>query len=168
MNFHGGFYLSGNTLDYKMTHWLLTLFQIISNIFTSSVLTFSVICTFYFYIAFKEHTFYQKHSIKCVENSLFYSCIAFEELTFDQKCSIKCVLYSLFYRESESFIYFTIKETERMQCSSPQGAGILVTITLKQTTSQFSTTPHQKVACLQMFIHICVHSANIHTTWAKR
>ena len=30
MNFHGGFYPSGNTLDYKMTHWLFTLFQIIS------------------------------------------------------------------------------------------------------------------------------------------
>ena len=74
MNFHGGFYPSGNTLDYKMTHWLFTLFQIISNILTSSLLTFSVIYTFYFYIAFEELTFYQKCSIKCVLYSLFYTC----------------------------------------------------------------------------------------------
>ena len=72
MNFHGGFYSSGNTLDYKMTHLLFTLFQIISNILTSSLLTFSVIYTFYFYIAFEELTFYQKWSIKCVLYSLFY------------------------------------------------------------------------------------------------
>ena len=72
MNFHGGFYPSGNTLDYKMTHWLFTLLQIISNILTSSLLTFSVIYTFYFYIAFEELTFYQKCLIKCVLYSLFY------------------------------------------------------------------------------------------------
>ena len=72
MSFHGRFYLSGNTLDYKMTHWLFTLLQIISNILTSSLLTFSVTYTFYFYIAFVELTFYQKCSIKCVLYSLFY------------------------------------------------------------------------------------------------
>ena len=83
MNFHGGFYPSGNTLNYKMTHWLFTLFQIISNILTSSLLTFSVIYTFYFYIAFEELTFYQKCSIKCVLYSLFYSFITSLDLTDD-------------------------------------------------------------------------------------
>ena len=66
-------YLSKKTPDYNMTHQLFTLFQIISNILTSSLLTFSVIYTFYFYIAFEELTFYQKWSIKCVLYSLFYN-----------------------------------------------------------------------------------------------
>ena len=56
-----------------MTHWLFSLFQIISNILTSSLLTFSVNYTFYFYIAFEELTFYQKCSIKYVLYSLFYT-----------------------------------------------------------------------------------------------
>ena len=66
MNFHGGFYPSGNTLSYKMTHWLFTLFQIISTILTSSLLTFSVIYTFYFYIASEGLKIYQKYLIKKV------------------------------------------------------------------------------------------------------
>ena len=70
MNFHGGFYLSGNTLDYKMTHWLFTLFQIISNILTSSLLTFSVIYTFDFYIASEELKIYQNNLIKKVPDFL--------------------------------------------------------------------------------------------------
>ena len=71
MNFHGGFYPSGNTLDYKMTHWLFTLFQIISNILTSSLLTFSVIYTFYFYIASEGLKIYQKYLIKKVPDFHF-------------------------------------------------------------------------------------------------
>ena len=71
MNFLGGFYLSGNTLDYKMTHWLFTLFQIISNILTSSLLTFSVIYTFYFYIASEGLKIYQKYLIKKVPDFPF-------------------------------------------------------------------------------------------------
>ena len=71
MNFHGGFYPSGNTLDYKMTHWLFTLFQIISNILTSSLLTFSVIYTFYFYIASEGLKIYQKYLIKKVPDFPF-------------------------------------------------------------------------------------------------
>ena len=71
MNFQRGFYLSGNTLDYKMTHWLFTLFQIISNILTSSLLTFSVIYTFYFYIASKGLKICQKYLIKKVPDFPF-------------------------------------------------------------------------------------------------
>ena len=71
MNFHGGFYPSGKTLDYKMTHWLFTLFQIISNILTSSLLTFSVIYTFYFYIASEGLKIYQKYLIKKVPDFPF-------------------------------------------------------------------------------------------------
>ena len=71
MNFHGGFYPSGNTLDYKMTHWLFTLFQIISNILTSSLLTFSVIYTFYFYIASEGLKIYQKYLKKRYLTFLF-------------------------------------------------------------------------------------------------
>ena len=71
MNFHGGFCPSGNTLDYKMTHWLFTLFQIISNILTSSLLTFSVIYTFYFYIASEGLKIYQKYLIKKVPDFPF-------------------------------------------------------------------------------------------------
>ena len=71
MNFHGGFYLSGNTLDYKMTHWLFTLFKIISNILTSLLLTFSVIYTFYFYIASEGLKIYQKYLIKKVPDFPF-------------------------------------------------------------------------------------------------
>jgi len=70
MNFHGGFYPSGNTLNYKMTHWLFTLFQI-SNILTSSLLTFSVIYTFYFYIASEGLKIYQKYLIKKVPDFPF-------------------------------------------------------------------------------------------------
>ena len=71
MNIHGGFYPSGNTLDYKMTHWLFTLFQIISNILTSSLLTFSVTYTFYFYIASEGLKIYQKYLIKKVPDFPF-------------------------------------------------------------------------------------------------
>ena len=70
MNFHGGFYPSGNTLDYKMPHRLCTLFQIISNILPSSLLTFSVIYTFDFYIASEELKIYQKYLIKKVPDFL--------------------------------------------------------------------------------------------------
>ena len=49
-----------------------TLFWIISNFLTFHFCTFSVIYTFYFYVAFEELTFYQKCSIKCVLYSLFY------------------------------------------------------------------------------------------------
>ena len=45
----------------------------ISNILTFHFYTFSVIYTFFFYIAFEELTFYQKCSIKCVLYSLFYT-----------------------------------------------------------------------------------------------
>ena len=55
-----------------MTHQLFTLFWIIGNILTFHFYTFSVLYTFYFYIAFEELTFYQKCSIKCVLYSLFY------------------------------------------------------------------------------------------------
>ena len=72
MKIHGRFYLSKKTPDYKMTHQLFTLFQIICNILTFHFYTFSAIYTFYFYIAFEELTFYQKCSIKCVLYSLFY------------------------------------------------------------------------------------------------
>ena len=72
MKIHGRFYLSKKTPDYKMTHQLFTLFWIISNILTFHFYTFSVIYTFYSYIAFEELTFYQKCSIKCVLYSLFY------------------------------------------------------------------------------------------------
>ena len=71
MNFHVGFYPSGNTLDYKMTHWLFTLFQIISNILTSSLLTFSVIYTFYSYIASEGLKIYQKYLIKRIPDFPF-------------------------------------------------------------------------------------------------
>ena len=84
MNFHGGFYPSKishefswgilpewNTLDYQMTHWLFTLFQIISNILTSSLLTFSVIWTFYFYITSDGLKIYQKYLIKKVPDFPF-------------------------------------------------------------------------------------------------
>ena len=47
-----------------------------SNILTLHFYTFSVIYTFYFYIAFEELTFYQKYSIKCVLYSLFYQLIS--------------------------------------------------------------------------------------------
>ena len=73
MKIHGRFYLSKKTPDYKMTHQLFTLFWIISNILTFHFNTFSVIYTFYFYIAFEELTFYQKCSIKCILYSLFYN-----------------------------------------------------------------------------------------------
>ena len=69
--FYGGFYPSGNTLDYKMTHWLFTLFQKISNILSSSLLTFSVIYTFYFYIASEGLKIYQKYLIKKVPDFPF-------------------------------------------------------------------------------------------------
>ena len=72
MKIHGRFYLSKKTPDYKMTHQLFTLFWIISNILTFHFFTFSVIYTFYFYIAFAQLIFYQKCSIKCVLYSLFY------------------------------------------------------------------------------------------------
>ena len=71
MNFHRGFNPSWNTLDDKMTHWLFTLFQIISNILTSSLLTFSVIYTFYFYIASEGLKIYQKYLIKKVPDFPF-------------------------------------------------------------------------------------------------
>ena len=80
MNFHGGFYLSGNTLDYKMTHWLFTLFQIISNILTSSLLTFSVIYTFYFYIASEGLKIYQKYLIKKVPDFPFLEKFIWDNL----------------------------------------------------------------------------------------
>ena len=80
MNFLGGFYLSGNTLDYKMTHWLFTLFQIISNILTSSLLTFSVIFTFYFYIASEGLKIYQKHLIKKVPDFPFLEKFIWDNL----------------------------------------------------------------------------------------
>ena len=72
MKIHGRFYLSKKTPDYKMTHQLFTLFQIICNILTFHFYTFSVIYTFYFYIAFEELTFYKKCSIKCIGN-FFYT-----------------------------------------------------------------------------------------------
>ena len=56
-----------------MTHQLVTLFWIISNILTFHFYTFSVIYTFYFYMAFEELTFYQKCSMKCNLYSLFYN-----------------------------------------------------------------------------------------------
>ena len=80
MNFHGGFYPSGNTLDYKMTHWLFTLFQIISNILTSSLLTFSVIYTFYFYIASEGLKIYQKYLIKKVPDFPFLEKFIWDNL----------------------------------------------------------------------------------------
>ena len=80
MNFHGGFYLSGNTLDYKMTHWLFTLFQIIRNILTSSLLTFSVIYTFYFYIASEGLKIYQKYLIKKVPDFPFLEKFIWDNL----------------------------------------------------------------------------------------
>ena len=58
-----------------MTHQLVTLFWIISNILTFHFYTFSVIYTFYFFIAFEELTFYKKCSMKCVLYSLFYKTI---------------------------------------------------------------------------------------------
>ena len=80
MNFHGGFYPSGNTLDYKMTHCLFTLFQIISNILTSSLLTFSVIYTFYFYIASEGLKIYQKYLIKKVPDFPFLEKFIWDNL----------------------------------------------------------------------------------------
>ena len=70
---HGRFCLSKKTPDYKMTHQLFTLFWIISNILTFHFYTFSVIYTFYFFIAFEELWIYQKCSIKCVLYSLCYN-----------------------------------------------------------------------------------------------
>ena len=66
MKIHGRFYLRKKTSDYKMTHQLFTLFWIISNILTFHFYTFSVICTFYFYIAFKGLKIHQKYLIKKV------------------------------------------------------------------------------------------------------
>jgi len=80
MSFHRGFYPSGNTLDYKMTHWLFTLFQIISNILTSSLLTFSVIYTFYFYIASEGLKIYQKYLIKKVPDFPFLEKFIWDNL----------------------------------------------------------------------------------------
>ena len=80
MNFHGGFYPSGNTLDYKMTHWLFTLFQIIRNILTSSLPTFSVIYTFYFYIASEGLKIYQKYLIKKVPDFPFLEKFIWDNL----------------------------------------------------------------------------------------
>merc|ERR1712081_7994 len=54
-----------------MTHRLFTLFQIISNILTSSLLTFSVIYTFYLYIASEGLKIYQKYLIKKVPDFPF-------------------------------------------------------------------------------------------------
>ena len=98
MNFHGGFYPSGNTLDYKMTHWLFTLFQIISNILTSSLLTFSVIYTFYFYIASEGLKIYQKYLIKKVPDfpeiwsffmsSSFWKAVCLVEVSSIYRCFI--------------------------------------------------------------------------------
>ena len=68
-----------------MTHQLVTLFWIISNILTLHCYTFSVIYTFYFYIAFEELTFYQKCSIKCVLYSLFYSKKCFQKIWFSSQ-----------------------------------------------------------------------------------
>ena len=80
MSFHGGFYPSGNTLDYKMTHWLFTLFQIISNILTSSLLTFSVINTFYFCIASEALKIFQKYLIKKVPDFPFLEKFIWDNL----------------------------------------------------------------------------------------
>ena len=109
MNFHGGFYPSGNTLDYKMTHWLFTLFQIISNILTSSLLTFSVIYTFYFYIAF-------------------------EELTIYKKCSIKSDLYSLFYRRKFIWMWPSDKLRTAFKISAWWASQKLTWVTFKTRT----------------------------------
>ena len=62
MKIHGRFYPSKKTPDYKMIHQLFTLeLWIISNFLTSSLLTFSVIYTFDFYIASKELKIDQKY-----------------------------------------------------------------------------------------------------------
>merc|ERR1712012_938461 len=71
MKIHGRFYLIKKTHDYKMTHRLFTLFQIISNILTSSLLTFSVIYTYYFYIASEGLKIYQKYLIRKVHDFPF-------------------------------------------------------------------------------------------------
>jgi len=63
-----------------MTHWVFTLFQIISNILTSSLLTFSVIYTLYFYIASEGLKIYQKYLIKKVPDFPFLEKFIWDNL----------------------------------------------------------------------------------------